>query len=99
MVWLGEEVEHRSEVIDRAINSQGRILADVGPELIVICEELNLAADRRGMGEIRRCIVRLSAVVAGLFGDDQVHPQPRVIVGGGRARHARPCGRHLRLVD
>ena len=46
MVWLGEEVRRRTDVAERAINSEGDILADVGPELIVVAEELNLAADR-----------------------------------------------------
>jgi hypothetical protein len=46
MVWLGEEVERRTKVAERAVNSRGKILADVGPEIIVVCEELNLATDR-----------------------------------------------------
>jgi hypothetical protein len=43
MVWLGEELERRNGVAERAINAKGDVLADVGPRLFIIAEEMNLA--------------------------------------------------------
>ena len=46
MVWLGVELQRRTEVADRHVNARGDILGDVGPTLWIIAEELNLATPR-----------------------------------------------------
>ena len=45
-VWLGVELQRRTEVADRYVNAKGDILGDVGPTLWIIAEELNLAVPR-----------------------------------------------------
>ena len=46
MIWLGVELQRRTEVADRYVNAKGDILGDVGPPLWIIAEELNLAMPR-----------------------------------------------------
>ena len=46
MVWLGIELQRRTEVAERHVNSKGDILGDVGPTMFIIAEELNLATPR-----------------------------------------------------
>lgn len=45
-VWLGVELQRRTEIAERHVNSKGDILGDVGPPLWIIAEELNLATPR-----------------------------------------------------
>ena len=42
MVWLGGELKRRMRVTRRAVTASGSVLADIGPRLIVLAEELNL---------------------------------------------------------
>ena len=46
MIWLGVELQRRTEAADRYVNAKGDILGDVGPPLWIIAEELNLAIPR-----------------------------------------------------
>ena len=46
MVWLGVELQRRTEAADRLVNAKGDVLGDVGPPLWIIAEELNLAMPR-----------------------------------------------------
>jgi hypothetical protein len=46
MIWLGVELQRRTEAADRYVNAKGDILGDVGPPLWIIAEELNLATPR-----------------------------------------------------
>ena len=47
MVWLGTELQRRTEVADRYVNAKGDILGgDIGPTIWIIAEELNLATPR-----------------------------------------------------
>jgi len=46
MVWLGVELQRRTEIAERHVNSRGEILGDVGAPLWIIAEELNLATPR-----------------------------------------------------
>jgi hypothetical protein len=46
MVWLGVELQRRTEVAERRVNAKGDILGDVGPPLWIIAEEMNLATPR-----------------------------------------------------
>ena len=46
MVWLGIELQRRTEAAELLVNSKGDILGDVGPTLWIIAEELNLAVPR-----------------------------------------------------
>lgn len=46
MVWLGVELQRRTEIADRRVNTRGDILGDVGPPLWIVAEELNLATPR-----------------------------------------------------
>ena len=43
MVWLGKEINHRARVGQRSVTAGNQIKADLGPRLIVVAEELNLA--------------------------------------------------------
>ena len=62
MVWLGQELSRRTEKAERVINSQGKLLGDVGPRLFVVAEEMNLAtpllkahwADTRGPDQVKK---------------------------------------------
>lgn len=45
-LWLGREIERRSEVALAGADIDGNVRATVGPRLIVICEELNAAMNR-----------------------------------------------------
>jgi hypothetical protein len=44
MVWLGQELDRRAQVSRRAVTASGSMRADVGPRIIIVAEELNLAA-------------------------------------------------------
>jgi hypothetical protein len=46
MIWLGVELQRRTEAADRMVNAKGDILGDVGPTMWIIAEELNLAVPR-----------------------------------------------------
>lgn len=46
MVWLGVELQRRTEAAELAVNAKGDILGDVGPRLWIIAEEMNLATPR-----------------------------------------------------
>ena len=46
MIWLGVELQRRTEAADQFVNAKGDILGDVGPPLWIIAEELNLAIPR-----------------------------------------------------
>jgi hypothetical protein len=46
MIWLGVELQRRTEAADLYVNAKGDILGDVGPTLWIIAEELNLAIPR-----------------------------------------------------
>lgn len=41
LVWLSNEIETRTRIADRSHDVEGNILANVGPRLLVIAEELN----------------------------------------------------------
>ena len=43
MCWLNKELDRRNEVSFAAVDSAGKVHANVGPRLIVTAEELNLA--------------------------------------------------------
>lgn len=43
LVWLGAEIDRRNEVAFASADIQGRVHADVGPRILVVCEELNAA--------------------------------------------------------
>ena len=43
MVWLGAELKRRMQVTRRGVTASGAVRADIGPRLIVVAEELNLA--------------------------------------------------------
>jgi hypothetical protein len=43
MVWLGAELARRTRVARRAVTASGSLRGDVGPRLIVVAEELNMA--------------------------------------------------------
>lgn len=44
MVWLGAELQRRTQVARRAVTASGSLRGDVGPRLIVVAEELNMAS-------------------------------------------------------
>jgi hypothetical protein len=46
MVWLGVELQRRTETAERLVNARGDVLGDVGPTLWIVAEELNLATPR-----------------------------------------------------
>jgi hypothetical protein len=46
MVWLGVELQRRTEAAERHVNARGDILGDVGPRLWIVAEEMNLATPR-----------------------------------------------------
>ena len=46
MVWLGVELQRRTEAADRMVNAKGDILGDVGPTMWIVAEEMNLATPR-----------------------------------------------------
>ena len=46
MIWLGVELQRRTEAADRLVNAKGDVLGDVGPPLWIIAEEMNLAVPR-----------------------------------------------------
>ena len=46
MVWLAAEVTRRNQVALAAADIEGRVHADVGPRIFVICEELNATQNR-----------------------------------------------------
>jgi hypothetical protein len=46
MVWLGVELQRRTEAAEQAVNANGDILGDVGPTIWIVAEELNLAVPR-----------------------------------------------------
>ena len=46
MVWLGVELQRRTEKAERHVNARGEILGDVGPRLWIVAEEMNLATPR-----------------------------------------------------
>ena len=46
MIWLGVELQRRTEDADQYVNAKGDILGDVGAPLWIIAEELNLAIPR-----------------------------------------------------
>ena len=46
MVWLGVELQRRTEAADRYVNAKGDVLGDVGPTFWIIAEEMNLAVPR-----------------------------------------------------
>jgi hypothetical protein len=46
MVWLGVELQRRTEAAERHVNARGEILGDVGPRLWIVAEEMNLATPR-----------------------------------------------------
>lgn len=46
MVWLGVELQRRTEEAERLVNAKGDILGDVGPRIWIVAEELNLAVPR-----------------------------------------------------
>jgi len=46
MIWLGVELQRRTEAADQYVNAKGDILGDIGPPLWIIAEELNLAIPR-----------------------------------------------------
>lgn len=41
--WLKDELGRRMKVARRAVTASGRLRGDIGPRVIVLCEELNLA--------------------------------------------------------
>jgi len=41
LIWLSNEIEIRTRIADRSHDVEGNILANVGPRLLVIAEELN----------------------------------------------------------
>lgn len=41
LLWLGTEVERRNQVAFAGADIEGKVGADVGPRIIVLCEELN----------------------------------------------------------
>ena len=43
MCWLGRELDRRMQVTRRGVTASGSVKADIGPRLIVLAEELNLA--------------------------------------------------------
>jgi hypothetical protein len=43
MLWLAAELGRRTRVAQRAVTASGRLRGDVGPRIIVIAEELNMA--------------------------------------------------------
>jgi hypothetical protein len=55
MVWLGDELQRRTEVAERIIDAKGDLHGDVGPRLWIICEEMNMATSllKQHWAEIR----------------------------------------------
>lgn len=43
LIWLKEELDRRKMVARAAVTASGRLRGDIGPRIIVLCEELNLA--------------------------------------------------------
>lgn len=41
LVWLALEIDRRTKVADVGMDVEGEVLANVGPRMLVICEELN----------------------------------------------------------
>ena len=46
MVWLGTELQRRTDIADKYVNAKGDVLGDVGPRMWILAEELNLAVPR-----------------------------------------------------
>ena len=58
LCWLGAELDRRNEVALAGVDVNGNVSTDVGPRILVICEELGLAMSRlpAHWAEIRRGI-------------------------------------------
>lgn len=62
MIWLGKELQRRTAVAQRAVTSSGQLRGNLGPRILVIAEELNLAmplvkqhwADIREPSDVKR---------------------------------------------
>jgi hypothetical protein len=46
MAWLGDEFARRTMKAERHIDADGHVHANVGPKMLIICEEMNLAEGR-----------------------------------------------------
>jgi hypothetical protein len=46
LLWLGAEIERRNQVALTAADIEGEVRANVGPRILVVCEELNAAMAR-----------------------------------------------------
>lgn len=46
LLWLGREIARRSQVALTAADIEGEVRANVGPRLLVVCEEMNAAMAR-----------------------------------------------------
>jgi hypothetical protein len=46
LIWLGGELERRNQVAMRAVDARGRVHGTVGPRILIIAEELNLATPK-----------------------------------------------------
>lgn len=46
LIWLQQEVTRRNKVADIAADIEGRVHANVGPRILVICEEMNATIKR-----------------------------------------------------
>jgi hypothetical protein len=46
LVWLGDELDRRNQVAMRAVDARGKLRGTVGPRILIIAEELNLATPK-----------------------------------------------------
>lgn len=86
MVWLGAELARRTRVAQRAVTASGRLRGDVGPRIIVIAEELNMA-----MPQVKQHWADIRA-------SDDVKKSPALTGLGSVAFAGRALKMHLALI-
>ena len=88
MCWLGRELDRRMQVTRRGVTASGSVKADIGPRLIVLAEELNLAMPllKQYWAEVRDpSDVKKSPALTAVRLDPVHGPRPEMSCVAGRA--------------